>query len=206
MKVVFDFDDVIFNANAFKELMFFYLGERGIRNAWKVYEQMRQREKMFSVIKYLDELGIKEDERDEVYEGIMTPCAWLVNKEVIELMEQVGKENIFILSQGEEAFQRDKIDRAVGDKVLGSHIAVVAESKTEELMRICEMYKDEDVLFTDDKLKFLNELPASSMPNLKTVLFDKHGLETLRAEMTESRRMEKEKVDGGHSQAGPKMR
>ncbi len=206
MKVVLDFDDVIFNAGAFKELMFFYLAERGIRNAREVYGQMRQREEVFSVIKYLDELGIKGEERDLVYDGIMIPCAWLANKEVIEMMDQVGKENIFILSQGDEAFQRDKIDRAVGDKVLGSHIAIVSESKTEELRKICEAHKDEEVIFADDKVKFLNELPVSSLPNLKTVLFDKNGLETLRAEMVESRRMEEERRSSEISSAGPKMR
>jgi hypothetical protein len=206
MKVVLDFDDVIFNTNAFKELMFFYLAERGIRNAKEAYEQMRQREEVFSVIRYLDELGIKEEERDEVYEGIMTPCVWLVNKEVIALMEQIGKENIFILSQGDEAFQREKIERAVGDKVLGSHIAIVPESKTEELMRICEMYKDEDVIFADDKLKFLNALPATDIPNLKTVLFNEKGLQTLRAEIEESRRMEKEKANEGQVHGGPEMK
>lgn len=206
MKLILDFDDVIFNANAFKELMFFYLGERGIRNAGEVYEKMREKEEMFSVLRYLEELGIKESERDEVYEGIMTPCVWLVNKEVIEIMDQVGIENIFILSQGDEAFQRDKIDRAVGDKVLGSHVAVVPESKTEELKRICEMYKDEDVIFADDKLKFLNALPASSLPNLKTVLFNERGLQTLQAEIEESRRIEGRKANEEQSQAGPKMR
>lgn len=206
MKVVLDFDDVIFNANAFKELMFFYLAERGIKNARNVYDDMRREEEVFSVVRYLDELGIKEEERDEVYEGIMTPCAWLVNKEVITIMEELGEENIFILSQGEEAYQRDKIDRAVGDKVLGSHIAIVSESKTEELRKICEAYRDEEVIFADDKAKFLNALPVASLPNLKTVLFDKHGLETLRAEMAESRRVEKEKLSPEISRAGPKMR
>lgn len=206
MKVVLDFDDVIFNASAFKELMFFYLGERGIRNAREVYDDMREKEEVFSVLRYLDKLGVKESERDEVYEGIMTPCAWLVNKEVITIMEELGEENIFILSQGEEAYQRDKIDRAVGDKVLGSHVAVVPESKTEELRKICETYKDEDIIFADDKLKFLNALPASDLPNLKTVLFNERGLQTLRAEIAESRRMEGGEVVQEQSGGGPKMR
>ncbi len=206
MKVVLDFDDVIFNAKAFKELMFFYLGERGIRNARGVYEKMRHDEKVFSVLAYLDELGINEDERDAVYEGIMTPCARLTNKEIIRVMEQVGKENIFILSQGEEGFQRDKIERSVGDKVFGSHVAVVRESKTEELRRICDTYKGEDVIFADDKIEFLNALPATLTPNLKTVLFNERGLETLLAEMEESRRVEGEKVIKEQGSGGPKMK
>lgn len=206
MKVVLDFDDVIFNASAFKELMFFYLGERGIRNAREVYDDMREKEEVFSVLRYLDKLGVKESERDEVYEGIMTPSAWLTDKGVTAVMEEVGRENIFILSQGEEAFQRDKIGRAVGDKVLGSHVAVVSESKTEELVKICETYKDEDVIFADDKLKFLNALPASDLPNLKTVLFNERGLQTLRAEIAESRRMEGREVAQEQSGGGPKMR
>ncbi|MEN9551869.1 MAG: hypothetical protein RI935_246 [Candidatus Parcubacteria bacterium] len=207
MKLVLDFDDVIFNAKAFKELMFFYLAERGIRNAKEVYEQMRQRERAFSVIRYLDELGIKEEEeRDEVYEGIMTPCVWLANKEVIALMEQIGKENIFILSQGDGAFQRDKIERSLGGNVLGSHVVVVPESKTEELKRICHMFNTEEVIFVDDKVEFLNAIPVTNIQNLKTVLFNENGLDTLRSEIRESRRLEQERANQERNTKGPTMR
>ncbi len=181
MKIIFDFDDVLFNANAFKELMFFYLEERGIRNARELYKQMRKREKLFSPSQYLNELGIKKDERATVYEGIMTPCAWLFNKEMVGIMSEIGEENFFIISQGDEAFQEDKIDRAIGDQVLGSHIIIVPDSKREEVIRICMMFKDEDVIFVDDKIEFLNNLPMNELPNLKTVLFDETGLEKLKA-------------------------
>lgn len=206
MKVIFDFDDVLFNASAFKELMFSFLERYGIKNAKEVYTRMRETEKVFSVARYIDFLGIKENEKEIIYEGIMTPCAFLVNKELVAIIEEVGKENIFIVSQGDEMFQRDKIDRALSGKVLEGNVVVVSDSKRAEVAKICQMFKDEEIIFTDDKLEFLNDLPVLELPNLKTVLFNHRGTETLCAEIIELRRIEKEKINKESQSGGPKMR
>lgn len=190
MKVILDFDDVLFNAKAFKELMFFYLEEKGARNARDVYKKMREMEEVFSMPEFLSQLFPTQEEQDEVYKGIMTPAAWMANKEVLNIIQEVGKDNIFIVSHGNEAFQRDKIERALGDSVLLSHVVVVPGSKADEVGRICAMYSNEDIIFVDDKVLFLNDLPVSDLPNLKTVLFNQHGIETLRAEISESRKAE----------------
>lgn len=188
MKIIFDFDDVLFDAKAFKELMFFYLEERGIRNAREVYASMRAPEKTFPIIEYLAKLEISKEEMDTVYEGIITPAKWLVKQEVLDVLSGTGKENAFVVSLGEEAFQRDKIESALGDNVLDSHVIVVSSSKREEIIRIAMMFKDEDVIFVDDKVEFLDNLPMSELPNLKTVLFDETGLEKLKTAVKETRK------------------
>lgn len=186
MKIIFDFDDVLFDAKAFKELMFFYLEERGIRNARDVYVSMRAPDKTFPVLEYLERLNIPKEDIDTAYEGIVTPAKWLVNQEVLGVAREVGMENIFILSLGEEAFQRDKIERALSEEVLDSHVIVVSTSKREEVVRICMMFKDEEIIFVDDKVEFLNNLPMEELPNLKTVLFNETGLEKLKAAVKEA--------------------
>ncbi len=181
MKIIFDFDDVLFDAKAFKELMFFYLEEKGVSNAREVYTSMRARDKTFLVLDYLRSLHIPKEDVDSVYEGIVTPAKWLVKQDVLSILKKVGKENAFIVSLGEEAFQRDKIEQALGDDVLDSHVVVVSPSKREEIIRVCTMYKDEEIIFVDDKIELLNNLPMSELPNLKTVLFDETGLEKLKS-------------------------
>lgn len=190
MKLILDFDDVIFNAQAFKDLMFFFLKERGIHNGEDIYKEMRKDGRIFSVAKYLERLHIPESEREEVYEGIMTPAQWLVKEDVLSIVALVEKEDLFIVSHGDEGFQRDKIERSLGDRVLQSHVVIVNTTKKHEIQHICELYKDEEVVFVDDKTLFLDDLPLKDIPNLTVVLFDNDGMTALMKALQEAKERE----------------
>jgi hypothetical protein len=195
MKLILDFDDVIFNAQTFKDLMFFFLKERGIQHGEDVYREMRKSDQLFSVAKYIERLHIPESDKEEVYEGIMTPAEWLVKEEMLSVFDFVEKENVFIVSQGDEGFQRDKIERALGDRVPQSHVVIVPGTKKHEIQHICELYKDEEVVFVDDKTLFLDDLPLQDIPNLTAILFDEYGSVTLKKALQEAKDREEIPVE-----------
>ena len=49
---------------------------------------------------------------------------------------------------------------------------VVADEKRELIEKICAEYKDEPILFIDDKIKHFEDLDFKKCPNLKTILYD----------------------------------
>jgi ABC-type polysaccharide/polyol phosphate transport system ATPase subunit len=97
-------------------------------------------------------------------------------------MSQLKEEDCFIVTQGDEEFQRDKIRRSLGEKYL-SHTTVVASSKRESIKALCKKYEDGKVVFVDDKIEVLDDLDTLANKNLRTVLFDVRGLERLKAEL-----------------------
>lgn len=187
MKVIFDFDDVIFNAQAFKEIFFRVLERGGYENIREKYETLRKEATPFSLYSFIRQVTVESSEENvnALYTEVMSSCNTLINHEVASIIGRLGKENCYIVTNGDEPFQMDKIERSIG---LGAvrQIIVVSGSKAEIIAMLCKRHKDETVIFVDDKLAFINDIPVSDCQNLKTVLFNKHGLENLEAEINDS--------------------
>ena len=83
-----------------------------------------------------------------------------------------------MVSYGEEEFQTTKIERS-GIAPLFSEIIIVGGSKKEAVEKICEKYKNEEVIFIDDKAKHFEDLDFKKYPNLKTVLYSGQNLEDI---------------------------
>jgi hypothetical protein len=179
MKVIFDFDDVLFNANAFKEIIFLELENEGVLDIRERYQKERELKRLFDLEIFLRSLSFDELKVHSFYQKYITFSASLVNQEMVNLIPKLGRENVFILSQGAEQFQRDKINAVLGDMLSASHILIVPGSKKDEISNICRRFRNEGVIFVDDKVEFLNDLPVSDLPNLKTVLFNHNGAHTL---------------------------
>jgi FMN phosphatase YigB (HAD superfamily) len=181
MKFIFDFDDVLFNnTKEFKPYMYGILEKAGVPRdiAEPYYKQVRVNEfwlkdllKHFSLDvslyeKILDKNIIKE----------------FLNKELIDLVFKLGKENCYILTHGGTEFQLDKIGRT-GIIPLFSEVISVFTKKTKNIERICMKYKDEQVIFIDDKIIHHDNIAITKCPNLKTILFDEQGLQKLKVEI-----------------------
>src|SRR3989344_5835061 len=69
--------------------------------------------------------------------------------------------------------------KSTGLESFFSDIIIVAGSKKEAVEKICAKYKDEKVIFIDEKAKYFEDLDFVKYPNLKTVLYDEKGLEKL---------------------------
>ncbi len=188
MKVIFDFDDVIFNARAFKEIFFRVLEGRGYENIREKYETLRKEATPFSLYSFIRQVTAESSEENVValYSEVMNSCESLVNHEVVNVIGRLGKENCYIVTNGDELFQMDKIERSIGIGAV-REVFVVPGSKREKLAMLCARHNDETVIFVDDKLSFINDVPRSEeCQNLKTVLFNEHGLATLEAKIIDS--------------------
>src|SRR3989338_9776315 len=148
MKFIFDFDDVLFyNTRQFKPHMFSYLQKIGIApdTAREYYAKVRVRE--FSLKNFISTLAIREKidkNPEDAYKEIMSQCRKFVNTELINLIKKSGKENCFLITNGEKEYQGDKIIET-GIDFLFSQIIIVPGSKKEAVEKLCSQYKNEKV-------------------------------------------------------------
>jgi len=182
MKFIFDFDDVLFhNTKQFKEHMYTCLEKAGVsRNMAEEYYN-KVRDDQFWLKELLTYFSINET----LYEKILNESKNFTNKDLLDIIKKLGKKNCYIVTHGNEEFQRDKIKKA-DINYLFSEIVVVSGSKKEAVEGICTKHKDEQVVFIDDKAKHFKDLNIIKYPNLKTILFDKQGLEKLKAILPQS--------------------
>ena len=171
MKFIFDFDDTLFNnTTQFKEHMFICIEETGIARdvAEEYYRKVRWNQ--FSLKNLLIHFHI-----ENIYEKIMSECKNFVNKDLMDIVKKLGKENCCVVSNGEKEFQLDKINRSqIAD--FFQVIYTVPGSKKEVIEKICLENKNDLVVFVEDKPKFFEDLDMNVCQNLKTILYDAQGL------------------------------
>jgi FMN phosphatase YigB (HAD superfamily) len=193
MKLIIDFDDVLFKVSNVKTALFAALKSHGVNNPEEYYAEERKMGRPFSLKKFLAHVYQQENifgiSVEEMHEEIMSVCKDSVNTELVELVRTVGKENCYIVTSGDEEFQKDKIARA-GLNDLIREIIVVPGSKKEAVQSLCGQYPNEEVIFIDDKNTFFTDIDMEACRNLKTVLYNENGYENLKAEMEESKRVE----------------
>ena len=189
MKYIFDFDDVLFDTEKFKEHIFNFLEKVGV-NKLKVktyYRKDRESKSPFSLKKFLLDIcaaeGIKRDQQ-EMYEDIMRTCQIFINGDLRELITRLGKENCFLVTDGLEEFQKDKIKHSAVHRLF-NQIYIVQGSKKGPVEYVCGKYTDEPVIFFDNKKEYFNDLDKEKFPNLKTVEVPKgeKGFERIWAEV-----------------------
>lgn len=186
MKLIVDFDDVLFDVSKLKEKFFKVLTAHGVKNPKDEYHFERKNDRPFSLKLFLarihKEENLKATTVNEMYEEVMTVCGALKNKELADVLTQCGRENCHIVTSGDKEFQMDKIMRS-GANNLAQEIIVVPGSKKDTVESICLKYSDEKVIFIDDKVKFFDDITMEKYPNLKTILFDEQGLIALQREI-----------------------
>lgn len=183
MKFIFDFDDVLFNnTKQFKEHMFKIISDTGVSNEEARAYYLEVREKEFSLKNFIKTLfsryHIDANKIDSTYVEIMKMSPNFVNTEILELVKRVGKENCYIVTNGEKEFNQDKIDYS-GMGNFFREIFIVPGTKKEIIMRICKKNSTEEVYFIDDKLKFIEDIDPNQCPNLKTILYKNQNLQDI---------------------------
>ncbi len=190
MKFIFDFDDVLFyNTEKLKRHIYLCLDNAGVsyNTAETYYKKIRGGE--FSLKNFILDLlkkeKIKEIKMEDVYEDIMSKCPDFINKELVDIVRKLGKENCYLVTYGEKEFNKEKVERS-GIAPLFCEINVVSGSKKEIIERICAKHKNEKAVFIDDVPKHFENLDFKKYPNLKTILFDDKGLEKLKTEISKA--------------------
>lgn len=201
MKVIFDFDDVIFNAKMFKGIIFQILEKQGYSNVSGYYDTFRKEARPFSLRDFIKHIDPSLDNAvcEQVYQQIIGFCEHCVNHDVLDVMKKLGKENCYVLTSGDWQFQKDKIERSIGYDV-ACEIVIVPGGKRDEIVRFCKKHPEEDVVFIDDKQYFLDEVSKDECSNLKTVLFEGDGLERLQIEISNAKQDELDRFRPKHEE------
>ena len=187
MKIIFDFDDVLFKASDFKQVIFDTLKRFGINDGNLLYEGERKTGIPFTLKRFLYRVFEQNPEvqvdTDAVYEEIMNTCKDLSNQEIIQTITKIGKDNCYIVSNGDSEYQYDKITRVGLDKLVAK-IIIVPGTKNMEIQRICNEFPHEEVIFVDDKSIYFDDINREACPNLTTVTYDEHGQANLEAKIS----------------------
>jgi len=174
-KYIFDFDDVLFfNTEKFKKHMYKCFEEIGVQyDTVKKYYKI-EKEKgwvlhnlVASILKGENIISIS---KEELTEKIMRECKNFINNELIDRLKQLEVENCYIVTHGVNEYQLEKIDRT-GLKSLFTQIFIIQDTKKEPVEMICEQFKDDEVVFIDDKEKRFADLDFEKYPNLRKVLY-----------------------------------
>lgn len=187
MKYIFDFDDVLFNNTLqLKPHIYQVLAGAGIPEIEARAYYLEVRENEFSLKNFIAVLltrrKITTITTEELYEKIISECKNFCNVEVIDLVKRIGKDNCYMVTNGEENYQRDKITKSEIHPLF-NEIYIVPGTKQQAIYTICNKNKNEKVLFIDDKQKFFDDLDLTQCPNLRALLFDEKGLEKLKEEV-----------------------
>lgn len=190
MKLLLDFDDVLFDTSRLKETFFAVLGRHGVLRAKEKYHYERANDRPFSLKLFIRRLckekSIGNQEADAMYEEVMSVCGNLVNQDLIRVLEGVGRKNCYLITNGDEGFQKDKISCS-GIKRFVEDVIIVPGTKKFAVESLCARFPDESVIFIDDREKFFEDLDMAACKNLKTVLYDGVGVGKLERVIEESR-------------------
>jgi hypothetical protein len=172
MKIIFDFDDTVFDTKKFKEEVLFKIFEKidksvDSRVVAKEYSKYRKDEQVFSMDVFLENIIKKYKLTDLVkLKDLYTTLEIGIKKCLIPDYEKIirlfGKKNIVILTHGEEKFQKFKIELS-GITGLVDDVVVVKDSKKDYIIGYCKTNKGHKVYFVDDKIEnfLLNDLPKN---------------------------------------------
>lgn len=192
MKFIFDFDDVLFHNTAqFKEHMYKCLERAGVSPGRSARHYKEMRGGQFLPKKFISELLVREKinkHAEDIYKEILSETKKFLNIEVLKIIKKIGKNNCYLVTQGNKEFHEDKL-RVSGIAPLFRKVIIVPESKKTVIENICKKYKNEKIIFVDDRQKFFDELDLKKCPNLKTILYDKDGLQKLKAEIKKERKL-----------------
>lgn len=174
-KYIFDFDDVLFfNTEKFKKHMYKCFEEIGVPyDTVKKYYKI-EKEKGWVLQKLVESVLNGENitliDKDELSEKIMGECQNFVNHELVERIKKLDVQNCYMVTHGIKEYQLEKVDRT-GLNSLFTQIFTVLDTKKGPVEMICGQFKDDEVIFVDDKEKRFADLDFVKYPNLRKVLY-----------------------------------
>lgn len=174
-KYIFDFDDVLFfNTEKFKKHMYKCFEEIGVPydTVKKYYKIEKEKGWVLQnlVASVLDGEKIAGVTKDELSEKIMRECKNFINNELVQRVKQLDVENCYMVTHGIKEYQLEKVNRTNLGQFF-NQIFTVLDTKKGPVEMICEQFKDDDVVFVDDKEKRFADLDFVKYPNLRKVLY-----------------------------------
>jgi FMN phosphatase YigB (HAD superfamily) len=185
MKIIFDFDDVLFDTKSLKKRVFSGLTEYGVNKdlVENIYQGQRDEfnvEKLYREVCVESHITMSEEEINKAINEVLKDLIVFTDARFIQKIKELGGENCFILTAGEESFQKFKI-KASGflDVIPQDNIIIVPQDKKEIIRQICTTHASESIIFVDDKNKNIEEATSLKMPNLFPVFYEEQSFEAL---------------------------
>jgi len=174
-KYIFDFDDVLFfNTEQFKKHMYKCFEEVGVSydTVKKYYKIEKEKGWVLRnlVASVLEGENITSVTVDELTENIMKECENFVNIELVDRIKNLGVEHCYVVTHGVTEYQLEKLNRTKLHPLF-TEVFVVQDTKKGPVEMICEQFKDDTVVFVDDKEKRFADLDFVKYPNLRKVLY-----------------------------------
>ncbi|MFA6353320.1 MAG: hypothetical protein WCW93_00050 [Candidatus Paceibacterota bacterium] len=174
-KYIFDFDDVLFfNTEKFKKHMYKCFEEIGVQydTVKKYYKIEKEKGWVLHnlVASVLKGENLTSISKEELSEKIMGECKNFINDELIDRIKRLKVENCYMVTHGVNEYQLEKVSRT-GLGPLFTQIFTVLDTKKGPVEMICEQFKDDEIIFIDDKEKRFADLDFKKYPNLRTVLY-----------------------------------
>jgi len=174
-KYIFDFDDVLFfNTEKFKKYMYKCFEEIGVsydtvKNYYKI-----EKEKGWTlhnlVASVISGENITSISKEELSEKIMKECKNFINNELVDKIKELEVKDCYIVTHGVNEYQYEKIKRTNLEPFF-NQIFIVQDTKKGPVEMICGKFRDDEVVFVDDKEKRFADLDLEKCPNLRTVLY-----------------------------------
>jgi FMN phosphatase YigB (HAD superfamily) len=165
MKIILDFDDVLFNTKAFKiGLIRVFkknrVSEKDFLVTYKDYPTLTKKGLLkydpFQQIKILGErrgINTAKTRRDML--EFLKSCPQYVFREVAEFLGKFLKNKLFLVSYGHTGFQDKKIEKCEIGKYF-KKIVVTDKMKVVAMRRF--LRKDEKIVFIDDRVSQIDEV------------------------------------------------
>lgn len=176
VRLILDFDDTLFDTKKFKRNMFSYIEKAGIPYsvAELNYKKIRDLDTPFSLKMFLTMIFVENRNEkfiENLYRKIISHNFSFLNKELLDVVRMIGKSNCYLVTNGDEKFQFDKIRKSKIDSLFHS-VDVIPGSKKKIIEEICVDNPDSLIIFVDDKKKFFDDIDTEKCKNLKTILFN----------------------------------
>ncbi|MES2930909.1 MAG: HAD hydrolase-like protein [Patescibacteria group bacterium] len=181
MKLIFDFDDTLFDMKNFKERIFAHLEKAGISRqvSEDTYANMRADNSPFSLKQFISSLldlqAAETPGPDFLYNEILQESPAYLQTALCDVVKKAGSSNCYIVTNGDAQYQRDKIKKS-GAEHLFSEIYVTPGSKKDIIAGICDRNRNDRIIFIDNKIEFIQDLDMKKCPNLQTFLYDGNNL------------------------------
>lgn len=175
IKYIFDFDDVLFfNTEKFKKHMYKCFEEIGVQydTAKKYYKIEKEKSWILDnlVASVLKGENIISVSKNELTEKIMRECKNFINNELVDQIKLLDVKNCYVITHGVKEYQIEKINRT-GIGPLFTKIIIVQDTKKEVVEEICEQFKNDEIVFVDDKKERFADIDFKKYLNLRAVLY-----------------------------------
>lgn len=185
MKLILDFDDVIFDTKSFKIKVFSGLDSSGIsaENVESIYQTQRSSFNITTLYREVIRFAgivMSQEELEKKIETVLQDLHNYVDERLIQMINNIGKENCYILTAGDSEFQKQKLLFSGISKILtNEQIIIVGSDKKESLRLVCGLHPNEPIIFADDKEINIQDAQSLMIPNLFPIEYDENGFKKL---------------------------